>query len=90
MDPKEQKQLDTHIVTFLKKRGYTNAAATLQNEARIQDPEQHVIDAMLLAEASIENTIGNSIPADNSLQRYTDSYQQLSNWIHQSLDMYKV
>lgn len=90
MDPKQQSQIDTQILAFLKKRGYTSAAATFQNEAKLQNIDEHVLDAMLSAEMSIENSIGHSVAADNSLQRYTDSYQQLTNWIHQSLDIYRV
>lgn len=88
----KDKDVDVVVLNYLKKRGYQQAAASLQQESKLQTVsiEQLASNATLDHDVSVANYIMFYNSTESSPQRYIESYVKLREWIHSSLDLYKV
>lgn len=80
------------VLNYLKKRGYEQAAMHLRQESNLQTVpiEQLTSNATLDHDVSVANYIMFYNSSESSPQRYIESYVKLREWIHSSLDLYKV
>ena len=79
---------DALVFSYLQKRGYSAAAAALPPGAKLpaaSDAERERAAAM-----ASEMAVANRITLFEGADDYIGSYQRLRDWVHGSLDLYKV
>ena len=88
----KDKDVDVVVLNYLKKRGYNNSLVHFAQESNLQTIpiEQLTSNATLDHDVSVANYIMFYNSTESSPQRYIESYVKLREWIHSSLDLYKV
>jgi hypothetical protein len=79
---------DALVFSYLQKRGYSAAAAALPPSAKLpaaSDAERERAAAM-----ASEMAVANRITLFEGADDFIGSYQRLRDWVHGSLDLYKV
>lgn len=85
-----QEPLDRIVLRYLQKRGYKDAEKALLAEAKIQSVSQMALVPHLGADASISDHILYYNEADCDPNALVQGYRMLREWVHNSLDLYKV
>jgi transcription initiation factor TFIID subunit 5 len=95
-EKEKEKEVEVMVLNYLKKRGYRQAEASFKQEANLLHHSSLPLD-QLASNASLDHdvSVANYIMFYNSNetsspQRYIESYVKLREWIHSSLDLYKV
>lgn len=101
----KEKRLDLIVLAYMKKRGYKQAEGmcfcmtsyqrsivAFKQDANLQSLpiEQLASNASLEQDVSVSQYIMFHNNNENLPQRYNESYVKLREWIHTSLDLYKV
>lgn len=91
----KEKDVDVVVLNYLKKRGYKYAEQQFVQEANLQGQAAVPLDqlashAALDHDVSVANYIMFYSAQENDPKRYEESYVKLKEWIHSSLDLYKV
>jgi transcription initiation factor TFIID subunit 5 len=82
--------LDRVVLRYLQKRGYKDAEKALLSEAKLQSLSQMALVPHLGADASISDHILYYNEADCDPGALMQGYRLLRDWVHNSLDAYKV
>ena len=82
--------LDRIVLRYLQKRGYKDAMKALQEEAKIQSLNQMALVPHLGPDAAISDHILYYNEADCDPNALVQGYRMLREWVHNSLDLYKV
>lgn len=85
-----QEQLDRIVLRYLQKRGYKDAERALLAETKIQSLSQMALVPHLGADASISDHILYYNESDCGPNALVQGYRALREWVHHSLDLYKV
>ncbi len=76
---------DALVYSYLKKRGFSDAAAALPQEARL------LSDAQLQRHfPDMESAMQNRVTLFQGGEDYAASYARLRDWVYGSLDLYKA
>ncbi len=89
----KEKDIDLIVLNYLKKKGYKQAEAIFRQEAKVvpeRTSEQLAFEASLDNDVSVANYITFHGAVDRSPVRYEECYCNLRDWVHASLDRYKV
>ena len=82
--------LDRIVLRYLQKRGYKDAENALKAEAKIQSLSQMALVPHLGPDASISDHILYYNEENCDPNALVQGYRMLREWVHNSLDLYKV
>jgi transcription initiation factor TFIID subunit 5 len=85
-----EEPLDRIVLRYLQKRGYKDAERALKSEAKIQSLSQMALVPHLGADATIADHILFYNESDSDPNALVQGYRLLREWVHNSLDLYKV
>ena len=86
----DKESLDRIVLRYLQKRGYKDAEKALKSEAKLQTLTQMAMVPHLGADASISDHILYYNEADCGPTALILGYRKLRDWVHNSLELYKV
>jgi hypothetical protein len=86
----EEQPLDRIVLRYLQKRGFKDAEKALKSEAKIPAVSQMALVPHLGADASIADHILYYNEVECEPAALVEGYRLLREWVHGSLDLYKV